>query len=57
MADDDEKLLTINQLAERLQVSRESIRRWRKAGKIKTHIIAGNVRFKLSEVLGEDTDK
>lgn len=57
MADNDEPLLTINQLAEKLQVNRETIRRWRKAGKIKEHKIGSTIRFKLSEVLGEDTDK
>ena len=51
--DDSEPLLTIKQLAEKLQVTRETIRRMRKGGKIKEHRIGDTIRFKLSEVLGE----
>lgn len=56
-ADKEEPLLTIMQLAEKLQVTRETIRRMRKAGKIKEHRIGDTIRFKLSEVLGETTSQ
>lgn len=49
--DSQEPLLTISQLAEKLQVTRETIRRMRKAGKIKEYRIGASIRFKLSEVL------
>ena len=52
--DDTEPLLTTAQLCAKLQVCRETIRRMRKAGKIKEHRIGGTIRFKLSEVLGEN---
>lgn len=55
--DETEPLLTIAQLAAKLQVTRETIRRMRKAGKIKEHRIGDTIRFKLSEVLGENKDQ
>lgn len=55
--EETEKLLTINQLAEAAQVTRETIRRWRKAGKIKEYVIAGHVRFKLSDIVTEAPTK
>jgi excisionase family DNA binding protein len=55
-ADKEEQLLTIMQLAEKLQVTRETIRRMRKAGKIKEYKIGDSVRFKLSQVLGESPE-
>lgn len=53
----DEKLLTIDQLAEKLQVTRETIRKWRKAGTVKEYKVGNTVRFKLSEVLSQTTSK
>lgn len=55
--EENEKLLTINQLAEKLQVTRQTIRNWRKSGKIKEHRIGDTIRFKLSEVLGQTTSQ
>jgi len=57
MAGESETLLTIDQLAEKMQVTRETIRKWRKSGKIKEHKIGNTIRFKLSEVLGENKDQ
>lgn len=47
----DEKLLTIDQLAEKMQVTRETIRKWRKAGTVKEYKVGSTVRFKLSEII------
>lgn len=51
MTDPNEPLLTISQLAEKLQVTRETIRRMRKAGKLKEHRIGTLIRFRLSEAI------
>jgi len=45
-----EKWVTAKQLAEILQVSEITIRRWVKDNKIKFHKIGRTVRFKLSEL-------
>lgn len=54
MTDQNEPLLTISQLAEKLQVTRETIRRMRKAGKLKEHRIGTLIRFRLSEAINQN---
>lgn len=54
MEDHKEPLLTISQLAEKLQVTRETIRRMRKAGKLKEHRIGTLIRFRLSEAIAQN---
>lgn len=55
--EENEKLLTTNQLAEKLQVTRQTILNWRKAGKVREYKVGSTIRFKLSEVLGENKEQ
>jgi len=49
--DDSQVLLTSTQLADRWQVSPETIKRRRRTGELLTVIVAGNrIRFRLSDV-------
>lgn len=41
---------TTKKLTSRWQVTAMTIRRWRKAGKLKAHHIGGGVRFAVAEV-------
>ena len=47
----DEQLLTATQVCAKLQINRETLRRWLKAGKVTRYEIAGTHRYKLSEII------
>lgn len=47
----NEELITTTELAEKLKVSRETIRRWNNAGMPRIPLTAGAIRYQLSEVL------
>lgn len=46
-----EKFLTANELAELLNVSVHTIRKWRKQQKIPYYKLRGSLRFRVSEIL------
>jgi excisionase family DNA binding protein len=48
----EEQWLTATQVCAKLQINRETLRRWRKAGKVKEYKVCGTIRFKLSEIFG-----
>ena len=47
----DEQLLTATQVCDKLQINRETLRRWLKSGKVTRYEIAGTHRYKLSEII------
>ena len=54
--ENQEELLTATQICEKLQITRETLRRWHKAGKIKRHEVAGTHRYKLNEILNKTSN-
>ena len=53
---EDEPMLTATQVCGKLQISRETLRRWHKSGKIKRYEVAGTHRYKLSEILNKTSN-
>lgn len=47
----DEPLLTATQVCAKLQINRETLRRWVKAGKVTRYEVASTHRYKLSEII------
>ena len=52
----DEPLLTAHQVCEKLQINRETLRRWCKAGTVKPYQVAGTKRYKLSEIIKQPSN-
>ncbi len=50
----DERLLTVEQVAERLQVNSETVRRWLRSGEIEGINLGGNAGWRVTDkALGE----
>lgn len=47
----DKKLVTISQLTEAIQISRPTLWRWTRTGKIPSYKIGRSYRYSLTEVL------
>jgi len=47
----DEALLTATQVCAKLQINRETLRRWVKAGTVTRYEVASTHRYKLSEII------
>jgi|ERR1017187_3992497 excisionase family DNA binding protein len=54
---EDDELLTVEEAAAFLKISKVSLHKWKKSGKVKYHRIGSRIRFKKSELLNTGAAK
>ena len=54
---EDDELLTVEEAAAFLKITKVSLHKWKKCGKVKYHRIGSRIRFKKSELLSSGAIK